>query len=104
MRRRLLITGMALALMGVVAIPSIAYADATCYTGCTTTVTANPTPSGIGTQQPATTSPIAPKTASAGGLALTGADIEGLVVVGCALLVIGGLLIRRTRRRHRAAA
>ena len=38
-----------------------------------------------------------------GGLALTGADIGTMAVVGAGALVLGGLMVRRSRRRHRAA-
>ena len=43
-------------------------------------------------------------TALAGGLALTGADIEGMATIGAGALVVGGLMVRRSRRLHRATA
>jgi hypothetical protein len=99
--KRLLGLGLVLALttLGVAALPSAAYANSTCYTGCTTVVTGNPTP-------PTTvvTPPVEPKVAAqSGGLALTGADIGAMATVGAAALVVGGLMVRRSRRRHRAA-
>jgi hypothetical protein len=42
-------------------------------------------------------------TASSGALAFTGADIEGLAVIGGGSLLIGGVLVRRSRRQRPAA-
>jgi hypothetical protein len=107
MRRQFLVPGLVLALttLAVVEIPTTAYADSTCYTGCTTSVTGSSTPPATGAQPSVTVPPIAPKTAtSARGLAFTGADIEALAIVGAGALVVGGVVVRRSRRRRRAAA
>jgi hypothetical protein len=101
MRSKLLGLGLGLTLstLGVVAVPTVAFADATCYTGCSSP--------GGGTV-PATvpvSAPVEPTQApAAGGLALTGADIEGMAAVGAGALVVGGLLVRRSRRQHQATA
>jgi hypothetical protein len=103
MRSKLLGLGLGLTLstLGVVAVPSMAFADATCYTGCTTPQTGVSTPApGIVTPAPA---PIEPQQAAT-GLALTGADIEGMATIGAGALVVGGLMVRRSRRLHRATA
>jgi len=101
MRSKLLGLGLGLTLstLGVVAVPAMASADATCYTGCAGPVT--------GVSTPVTTpvaAPLEPKQATTAGLALTGADIEGMATIGAGALVVGGLMVRRSRRLHRAAA
>jgi hypothetical protein len=106
MRSKLLGLGLGLTLstLGVVAVPSMAFADATCYTGCTTPATGVSTPV-TPMNLPATPSaPIEPQQAQSSGLALTGADIEGMATIGAGALVVGGLLVRRSRRLHRATA
>jgi hypothetical protein len=45
-----------------------------------------------------------PVASTSGGLALTGGDIEGMAAVGAGALVVGGLLVRRSRRQHQATA
>jgi hypothetical protein len=37
---------------------------------------------------------------SSGSLAFTGADIEEMTVFGAGALVVGGVLVRRSRRRR----
>jgi hypothetical protein len=106
MRSKLLGLGLGLTLstLGVVAVPSMAFADATCYTGCTTPLTGVSTP--VVTPAVVTTPappPIEPAQAAT-GLALTGADIEGMATIGAGALLVGGLMVRRSRRIHRAAA
>jgi hypothetical protein len=97
--------GVAMSALGVVAVPAMASAD-TCYTGCSS-------PSGGGAGEPPTqqsplsqTTPVAPPTESpaSGGLALTGADIEGMAAIGAGAVVVGGLLVRRSRRRRPVTA
>jgi LPXTG-motif cell wall-anchored protein len=46
------------------------------------------------------TSSVTPSTAASSSLPFTGADVEGLAVVGGAAVVAGALLLRR--RRHTA--
>jgi hypothetical protein len=41
---------------------------------------------------------------AAGGLAFTGADIEGMAAVGAGALLVGGVLVRRSRRHSHVAA
>jgi hypothetical protein len=109
MRSKLLGLGLGLTLstLGVVAVPTMAFADAsTCYTGCETPMTgvSTPTTPTAGIVVTPAQAPIEPKQASATGLALTGADIEGMVTIGAGALVVGGLMVRRSRRLQRAAA
>ncbi|HLM96079.1 MAG TPA: hypothetical protein VK283_07170 [Acidimicrobiales bacterium] len=104
MRRRFFALGMVLTLstLGVAVVPSAAYATSTCYTGCTTT-TGSSTPPATAVPPHVTIPPVTKAASSSGGLALTGADIEGMVVVGAGAVVLGGIMVRRSRRRHRAA-
>jgi hypothetical protein len=100
MRIRALGLGLGLtgAVLGGVGASSAAYADSTCYTGCTATT--DPTP-------PTTVTPAATGTPAAnlvseptGGLPFTGADIAEMATVGAGLVVAGGVLVRRGRRRR----
>ena|SRR5579862_3251726 len=92
----------ALSTLGVVAVPAVAYADATtgnttCYPGCSA-----PTSSVVPPTTVAST-PTEPKQqAASGGLAFTGADIEGMAAIGAGALVVGGALVRRSRRQRHA--
>ena len=92
----------ALSTLGVVAVPAVAYADATtgnttCYTGCSAPLVTTPTPTVV--------APTEPKQAAAsGGLAFTGADIEGMAAIGAGALVVGGAMVRRSRRQRQAQA
>jgi hypothetical protein len=94
----------ALSTLGVVAVPAVAYADATtgnttCYTGCSAPTT------GVVTPQTVVTVPTEPTPAAAsGGLAFTGADIEGMAAIGAGALVVGGALVRRSRRQRQVQA
>jgi len=103
MKKRLLGLGLGLAIStaGVVAVPTMAFADSTCYTGCS-----GPS-GGVTTQvEPAPVSaPIEPVAAPAsGGLPFTGADIEGMAAIGAGALVLGGVMMRRGRRHGQATA
>jgi hypothetical protein len=95
--------GLTLTTLGVAAVPATAaFADSTCYTGCTTPATSPPT-----TPTPLVTTPVvAPVEPKAAGTSLpfTGADIEGMAAIGGGALVAGGLMVRRSRRVRRAAA
>ncbi len=105
MRKKFLVLGLLLAAttLGVAAVSATAYADSTCYTGCTTPTISSSTTPVTGAVAPATSPPIEPRAATtSGGLALTGADIGGMVTIGAGALVVGGLMVRRSRR-HRAA-
>jgi len=96
MKMRLLGLGLgsALTLAGVM-VPSVtANADSTCYMGC-------PAPPPDANAPPPVTK--AAHVAST-DLAFTGADIEELTVLGAGALVVGGALMRRSRRRNRAHA
>ena len=106
MNRKLLGLGLGLALstLGVVAVPTtMAFADSTCYTGCSgptggTTPPPAPVPAPV-------SAPVEPVQApAAGGLAFTGADIEGMAAVGAGALLVGGVLVRRSRRHGQAVA
>jgi len=99
--------GLTLSALGVVAVPAaVAFADtpaqpATCYTGCTTPATGTSTPV---TPAPLPLStPIAPvQEPAAGGLPFTGADIEEMAAVGAGALILGGFMVRRSRRLRQA--
>ena len=101
MRKRILGVAfllLALAMLSVGAVPRAAYGDATCYTGCTTQTTSRTSPSAT------VVAPVQPKVAAhSGGLALTGADIEGMAIIGAGACLVGALMVRRSRRRHRTA-
>jgi len=98
--------GLTLATLGVAAVPAAAaFADTaptTCYTGCTTAIPSPPvtTASTPVVSEPA---PIA-KTAAGGTLPFTGADIEEMAAVGAGALMVGGLMVRRSRRVRRVTA
>jgi hypothetical protein len=96
--------GLTLATLGVAAVPATAaFADSTCYTGCSTPVSSIPpqvTPTVVTT--PAPEPPLVQT--NGGALPFTGADIEGMAAVGAGALVVGGLMVRRSRRVRRAAA
>ncbi|MGH9016993.1 MAG: hypothetical protein ACRDY1_04510 [Acidimicrobiales bacterium] len=87
--------GSILTLAGVVVPAAMASADSTCYTGCTA-----PPPSGHVPDGPVV------KTASvaSSSLAFTGADIEEMTAIGGGALLLGGVLVGRSRRRSRARA
>jgi hypothetical protein len=108
MKSKLLGLGMGLTLsaLGVAAVPAAAaFADtapSTCYTGCTTSITSPPTIP-ITTTVVTEPAPIA-KTAAGASLPFTGADIEEMAAVGAGALMVGGLMVRRSRRVRRAAA
>jgi len=102
MKRKILGLGLGLAVsaLGVVAVPTMASADtSTCYTGCST-------PGGGTTPvQPVVTPLVAPtQEPASGGLPFTGADIEGMAAVGAGALLVGGVLVRRSRRHGQATA
>ena len=83
-----------------VAVPTAAYADPTCYTGCPPSQTA-------GGDGPAAV-PVEPATSvtsdASGGLPFTCADIEQLAAIGGGAVLAGGLLAHRRRRRSRTPA
>ena len=101
--------GLTLSALGVAAVPAAAaFADSaptTCYTGCETAITSPTVP----TVPPAVTpvvsepAPIA-KTAAGGTLPFTGADIEEMLAAGAGALVVGGLMVRRSRRLRQVTA
>ena len=92
----------AMSTLGVVAAPAVAYADSTCYTGCTNTTSGTVPPQVVTSNTVAP--PVEPKAASSGGLAFTGADIEGMAAIGAGALVVGGALVRRSRRQRHVQA
>jgi hypothetical protein len=84
--------GMTAGVLAGVGVSSAAYADSTCYTGCTAPTDPTTVP---------TVTPTANVTSTpTGGLPFTGADIAETATVGAGLLVAGGLLVRRGRRRR----
>ena len=97
--------GAALSVFGVVAIPSAAFADSTCYTGCSTPSSGSNnsvTPAAPSAPAAAQTAP--PSNPASGGLAFTGADIAEMAAVGGGALLVGGALMQRSRRQRRANA
>ena len=96
--------GVALSVFGVVSIPATAFADSTCYTGCST-----PSSGSNNSVTPPPSAPAAAQTAppsnpASGGLAFTGADIAEMAAVGGGALLVGGALMQRSRRQRRANA
>jgi LPXTG-motif cell wall-anchored protein len=87
--------GSILTLAGVMVPAVAASADSTCYVGC-----ASPPPSGHSPTPATKVDTVVPD----GALAFTGADIEGMTVIGGGALLMGGVLVRRSRRRNRAHA
>ncbi len=101
--------GLTMSTLGVAAVPAAAaFADtsvqpATCYTGCTTPATGISTPVPVTVApQPLQVAPVQEPTAS--GLPFTGADIEEMAAVGAGALILGGVMVRRSRRQRQATA
>jgi hypothetical protein len=97
--------GLTLSTLGVAAVPAAAaFADAptTCYTGCSTAMTSPPPTVPTPLVTTPTVEPKAQSTASS--LPFTGADIEEMAAVGAGALLVGGLMVRRSRRVRQAAA
>jgi hypothetical protein len=85
--------GVTLTLAGVMIPAATAGADSTCYTGCTpTTPDGHPPAAAVDAQ------------VSSSDLAFTGADIEEMTAIGAGALIVGGVLLRRNRRRHGVSA
>jgi hypothetical protein len=99
--------GLTLATLGVAAVPAAAaFADTaptTCYTGCTTAITSPPVTTATVTTPVTEPAPIA-QTQAGSTLPFTGADIEEMAAVGAGALMVGGLMVRRSRRVRRATA
>jgi hypothetical protein len=95
-QRICLATGMAVASM--IAVPSIAGADATCYTGCTPpSVSPVSVPVSPPRTDPVHTAAVATATNGSSSLPFTGADVGELAALGLGAVVIGGVLTRRRR-------
>lgn len=75
------------------ALPSVAGADQTCYTGCSSP-TSGITASSGNQAEPTTVSSSSPSS----GLAFTGADIGEMAIVGVAAIGVGAVLVSRRRR------
>jgi len=96
-----IIVGTGMVLASLFAVPAVAGADPTCYTGCTppnVSPTSVPVPSDGGSGVAAvhtTTSTMADGSSS---LPFTGVDVAELAAVGAGAVVIGGVLTRRRRR------
>jgi hypothetical protein len=89
--------GSGLALASMFAVPAVAGADSTCYTGCVppTVQATSVTPStGPGTSAVHTSAMVN----GSSSLPFTGADIGELAAVGAGAIVIGGILARRRRQ------
>jgi hypothetical protein len=86
--------------LAVVEMPAVAaFADGTCYTGCTP-------PANVSTQAPSSSPATSPSssTSSSSSLPFTGADIEELVGIGVGAVLVGGVLVFRSRRSRRVTA
>ncbi|HYA68942.1 MAG TPA: hypothetical protein VED63_09435 [Acidimicrobiales bacterium] len=106
MKTKALFLGLGLTVSGFagVLLPATgAFADTT--NTCTIPYCVPPPTEGSGGGAPpvVTKSDGAVTTPSSGALAFTGADIEGLAVIGGGSLLVGGALLRRSRRRRAAA-
>ncbi|HLI73188.1 MAG TPA: hypothetical protein VKU86_04860 [Acidimicrobiales bacterium] len=103
MKRKLLGLGfgMALSTVGVVVAPAVAFADSTCYTGCSTPNTGS-TP--VTPSAPAAAQTQPPSEPASGGLPFTGADIAEMTAVGAGAVLVGGVLVQRSRRQRQANA
>ena len=90
--------GSSIALASLFAVPAVAGADTTCYTGCTPSTVANNStvPPGPTTSR---TDPLPGTVNGSSSLPFTGADIGELAAVGAGAIVVGGVLARR-RRSH----
>jgi hypothetical protein len=90
--------GSGLALTSLFAVPAVAGADTTCYTGCTPgtvqNVSVTPSTAATAIDGPSRSSALVNGSSS---LPFTGADIGELAVVGAGAIVIGGILARRRR-------
>jgi hypothetical protein len=89
--------GVAMTLAGVTVPAVAAQADpgSSCYPLCTS-------PSTAGQDGPAPAPVTKAVAVSSNSLAFTGADIEEMTVLGAGALVVGGALVRRSRRRRPA--
>jgi len=94
--------GLAMSTLGVAAVSTTAYADSTCYTGCSAPgVGGAENPPAQQVSHSVSTPTQAP---SSGGLAFTGADIESMGAVGVGAVVVGGVMVRRSRRHRQTMA
>jgi hypothetical protein len=101
---RRLIVGSALAAASLVVVPGMAGAVTNCVSAgsmseptCVVTPTVSGTGDGV---QPAATTPTPPSSGTS-SLPFTGADVEGLAVIGLGAVAVGTVLTRR--RRHSVA-
>jgi hypothetical protein len=86
--------GSGLALASMFAVPAVAGADSTCYTGCVPATV-------LGNSVTPTSGAVPHTTAAVNGsssLPFTGADIGELAAVGAGAIVVGGILARRRRQ------
>ena len=106
MKRKLLGLGFGVALstVGVVVAPAAAFADATCYTGCSTPQTGNNPGNPVTPSAPAQAQTQPPSNPASGGLPFTGADIAEMTAVGAGAVLVGGVLVQRSRRQRQANA
>ena len=98
-KRICMATGIAVTSM--VAVPTIAGADSTCYTGCTppkvSPVAVVVPPTTTIRTDPVRTRAVATTTNGSSSLPFTGVDVGELAAVGIGAVVIGGVLTRRRR-------
>ena len=76
----------------------------TCYTGCTTVDHEPAAHDSDAASDRAGAEPKLAVSAGSASLPFTGADIEEMAAVGAGALLVGGLMVRRSRRVRRAAA
>ncbi len=91
--------GAGLAVTSLLVVPTVAGADATCYTNCQPpAVSPSSVPISDGTGQGSTAASTTNLADGSSSLPFTGADIGELAAVGVGAVVIGGVLTRRRRR------
>ena len=91
--------GAGLAVASMIALPTVAGADSSCYTGCTPPIV-SPTSVPVSPKgtEPVHAAVVATTSNGSSSLPFTGVDVGELAAVGVGAVVIGGVLTRRRRR------
>lgn len=97
---RVLAFGLGLGLCLPVGLSATAYADPTCYVGCTPVTPSGGSQPVVASSEGSSQKPSG--SASNSGLAFSGADIEGAAAVGGTALLVGGLFVVGGRRLRAA--
>jgi len=98
--------GLAVSALGAAAVmvPAAAYAQSCTYDSGGSVISCTPPSQTTQQNVPPSANVQAATSASSSSLPLTGADIEELVAIGGSAILIGGLLVLRSRRRANAPA